>query len=226
MTHDAQRRWEETAAAVAHELGTPLTVAQAAIQALAPTADDEQSTVLIDAALRSLRSMELQIARLRRLEGASPDEPERRHVDLVTLARELIDDLDASLLHDHPTSLDGPDELIVTADPDQLRQVLYNLLSNAAKYSPPGRDIVVAICTSGDDAVLRVRDRGHGVAPEDAERIFAKYERGDQGLPGAGLGLYLARLVVEAHGGRLELVPAEGEGAIFELTLPRDPAAS
>jgi signal transduction histidine kinase len=220
VSNDPQRRFEETAAAVAHELGTPLAVAQAAIEALRKTASTDEAVMLVDAALRSLRSIELQVARLRRLEGAT-DELARRPVDLVALARELIDDLDASLLHEHPTGLDAPDRLVAVIDPDKVRQVLYNLLSNAAKYSPPGRDIVITIASTDEGAVvLQVRDRGDGVAPENAERIFDKYERLEREPPGAGLGLYLSRLVVEEHGGTLRLQPAEGEGSIFELILP------
>lgn len=223
VTQDPERHWEETAIAVAHELGTPLAVAQASIDALAEAVDDEQAQMLVDAAARSLRSVELQVGRLRRLQGITSGDLVQRQVDLTTLVRELIEDLDVSLLHDHPTQLDAPEGLVVSIDPDQIRQVLYNLLSNAAKYSPAGREVVVTIRATRDALTLRVEDQGDGVAPEDADRIFGKYERArEDGRPGAGLGLYLARLVVEAHGGTLQLLPAEGEGAIFELVLPAD----
>lgn len=219
---DVERRWEDTAIAVAHELRTPLTVAQAAVDALASSVDDDETRMLVDAASRSLRAIELQIARLRRLQGVTSDDLDQRSIDLPTMARELIDDLSTTLLHDHPTRLDAPGALTVTVDPDQIRQVLYNLLSNAAKYSPAGREVVVTIRSTRDELMIRVEDQGHGVAPEDADRIFGKYERAGQRGPGAGLGLYLSRLVIEAHGGTLQLRPAEGEGAIFEIVLPAE----
>ena len=198
-----------------------MTVAAASIQALTQSLDDGQQAELAETALRSLRAVELQVGRLGRLQGLSGGELQRRPTDLVALVRELITDLDTSLLHDHPTELDAPDELVVDVDPDQIRQVVYNLLSNAAKYSPQGRVVVVAIEEHADELRLEVRDLGDGVAPENADRIFGKYERVDEEIPGAGLGLYLARLVIEAHGGQLSLVPAEGEGAIFRVELPR-----
>lgn len=195
-------------------------MAKAAVANLAHALTDQGLVELAETALRSLRAVELQVARLRGLDDPRTRTLDRRPVDLVELARQLIDDLDITLLHDHPTHLEGVDALVTEIDADQLRQVIYNLLSNAAKYSPRGRTIIVSITASGRDAQLDVHDQGEGVAPEDADRIFERYERVGDEQPGAGLGLYLAREIVRAHGGELELVPAQGEGSTFRVTLP------
>ncbi|MFA9444312.1 sensor histidine kinase [Egicoccus sp. AB-alg6-2] len=221
MDDDEQRDlWEATAAAVAHELATPLAATQAAIRLLAAAESDDEREQLSDAALRNLQLLELQVRRLQQLDAAAPAPAVQPGVDLAALVRETVEDLALTTLGDHPTTVEAPGQVVLEADPNQLRQVLFNLLSNAAKYSPAGRDIVIDVEPGADEVMLRVRDRGEGVAPEDADRIFERYERAATDHQGAGLGLYLSRRIARAHGGDLHLVPAEGEGAVFELVLP------
>lgn len=218
---DTRDLWETTASAVAHELATPLAATQAAVRLLASGEHEHERGELTGAALRNLRLMELQLDRLRQLDAAAPAPVRQPDVDLARLVRQTVDDLSRTVLGGHPSSVEAPDRLLACVDPDQVRQVLFNLLSNAAKYSPIGRDIVVTLEAGDATVVLRVRDRGEGVAPDDAERIFGRYERAASGPPGAGLGLYLSRRIARAHGGELRLAPAEGEGSIFVLELPR-----
>lgn len=213
------------AASVAHELGTPLSVVALSLQLLrsnllARDADAEELE-LLDAALRNLQLVDLQAGRLRDLE---PDREPRLHVqrtDLTALIRLLVADLDRTLLDAHVTRAVVPDELVAEVDPSRIRQLLYTLLSNAAKYCPPGRKVVVIARQDGPDIVLAVRDEGHSVAPEGAERLFDRYERGREDVAGAGLGLYLARCYARAHGGELRLLPADDDaGNTFEARLP------
>jgi two-component system sensor histidine kinase BaeS len=109
-------------------------------------------------------------------------------------------------------------------DPDRLGQVLGNLLSNGIKYTPPGGKLVL---TAGVDAVevwIQVSDTGPGISPEDQERIFTPFFRGSTNgrFPqGMGLGLGIARDLILAHGGRLVLDSALGEGSRFTIWLPR-----
>lgn len=189
---------------------------------LAGTEDPDQRRELGDAALRNLHLLDLQVRRLQQLGGGAPQPQLQTDVDLVRLASNVVHDLSRSTLGDHPTSVAADGIVLARVDPDQVRQVLFNLLSNAAKFSPAGLDIVVDVAERGDHAIVQVRDRGAGVAPDDAERIFERYERAAEGIPGAGLGLHLSRLIARAHGGDLYLVPGDGEGAVFELALPRD----
>jgi two-component system sensor histidine kinase KdpD len=114
--------------------------------------------------------------------------------------------------------------LVLSADPVLVGEILFNLLENAAKYSPPGLPIAVRACREGAWAVLEVRDRGPGVPEEDRERIFERFYRApDHGrTPGTGLGLAICRAAAKAHGGRVVVGPREGGGAVFSVFLPMD----
>jgi signal transduction histidine kinase len=109
----------------------------------------------------------------------------------------------------------------VAADPVRLRQVLLNLLSNAVKFTPPGGRVRVTVTESAGMVQLRVRDTGSGIAAEDIERAFEPFDRlGRDDVPGGGLGLAIARRIVELHGGRLTVTSLPGPGATFEATIP------
>ncbi len=110
------------------------------------------------------------------------------------------------------------------ADGVRLGQVLVNLLENAAKYAPAGTPITVEGRADGDVAAIAVRDRGPGLTPAQAARVFDKFYRADSGLSrateGTGLGLALCKAVVEAHGGRIAVESAPGQGSAFTVILP------
>ncbi len=221
----ARDEFEQVATEAAHEVMGPLTTVEAAI-GLVGGAIDPEDAVSLDAialAQRQLRLARLQIARLSRLDtGIEP--PVTADVDLAALARELVGDLESTVLAEHATTVESTGPVLVEVDADQIRGLLFNLLANAAKYSPAGRHVVVAVDDHRDRVELRVRDQGHGVVPDDTERIFERYERGSEHpqVSGLGLGLPLARETARAHGGDLELEPApEDEGSTFLLTLPR-----
>jgi signal transduction histidine kinase len=112
--------------------------------------------------------------------------------------------------------------VVIDGDADRLHQVLANLLDNAQKSSPVVEAIEVELTVDGGAAELAVRDHGAGIAASSLERIFDKFvrERGDA-VSGTGLGLYIARQVVEAHGGRIWAESEEGAGAAFRVRLPR-----
>ncbi len=108
----------------------------------------------------------------------------------------------------------------VWADPDRLERILTNLLSNALKYSTPGTPVTVSASERDGEVVTSVTDRGPGIAPEDLERLFRRYARARPAREGVGLGLYITRQLVEAHGGRVWAESQVGVGSTFSFSLP------
>jgi signal transduction histidine kinase len=148
-------------------------------------------------------------------------------------ARELVRDvveLYRPAATDHQLDASLPGELVsLCCDPLRIEQVLNNLVSNAIKYSPGGGAVRVAVAPDGGDVLLSVSDEGVGIAPEDHGRLFDRYARAASSrdvAPGAGLGLWAVRRIVEAHGGRVSVRSAPGEGATFVVRLPSSPAAA
>ncbi len=121
--------------------------------------------------------------------------------------------------------VDAADELApVRVDPDALQQAILNLLTNAMKYSGHSRRIDLRLRTQDGQAVIQVSDRGLGIAPADQARIFEKFyrvpTRENQLIPGTGLGLTLVEHIARAHGGRVSVESAPGEGSTFSIHLP------
>jgi signal transduction histidine kinase len=119
-------------------------------------------------------------------------------------------------------SIDGPDSLLLRADPVQLRAAIANLVKNALAYSGPRTVVSVRVAEHGGSASIRVKDEGPGVPPDEREIVFDPFARGraaSRVRGGKGLGLFIARRIVEAHGGTLRLLPAT-RGAEFCAELP------
>ncbi|MBC7264883.1 MAG: hypothetical protein H5T64_11095 [Chloroflexi bacterium] len=145
-------------------------------------------------------------------------------VMLPHLTQNVTDDV-ARRSPNHRFLVDFPKEFpIVEADPDRIAQVLRNLLDNAVKYSPGGGLIVVRGEVREDEIVLSVADQGIGIAPEHLNRLFEKFFRVKSGLGrhvvGSGLGLPIARSIVESHGGHIWAESQVGRGSTFYFTLP------
>jgi signal transduction histidine kinase len=142
-------------------------------------------------------------------------------IDLRELAEQAVDTArDANV--GRQLLLTVPSEPVpVEADPARLSQVVTNLLDNAMKSSMLDAPVDVSVDAGPDVATVTVRDRGTGIPPEDRERIFDKFTRGRVGLTrGSGLGLYLAREIVDAHGGRIWVDDTDGAGATVRFTVP------
>jgi signal transduction histidine kinase len=130
----------------------------------------------------------------------------------------------------HPITVSLPNAAVpVRCDPLRIEQVLGNLVGNAIKYSPKGGAIDVALAADDGGAVVTVTDQGPGIAAEDRPYVFEAFRRGKRvgGIAGLGLGLAVARRIVEAHGGRIDLDDAPRTGAAFRVSLPTtiDPVA-
>src|SRR4051794_12187157 len=123
-----------------------------------------------------------------------------------------------------------PDLPLINAEPDRIRQILVNLLTNAHEYTPEGASIGVAARTAGAEVEISVSDNGPGIPPDQLERIFERFTRGDAGLTqrvgGTGLGLAISKSLVELHGGSISAESARGHGSTFRVLLPLATAAS
>jgi two-component system sensor histidine kinase KdpD len=143
-------------------------------------------------------------------------------VDVSALVQESV--ATAAITQDEvPVTADiAPSVPAVRGDAQRLRQVLGNLIDNAVKYSPAGSPVQVRVGGLNGNVTVSVRDEGAGIASQDQSLIFEKFGRvsGGNTKPGTGLGLYIARSIVEAHGGSLAVASAQGRGATFTLTLP------
>jgi signal transduction histidine kinase len=145
-------------------------------------------------------------------------------VMLHRLIPSLVDEM-ARRTRRHRFVVDFPRAFpVVEADPTRIDQVLRNLLDNAIKYSPEGGMIVVRGQVEEERVVISVADQGVGIAPEHLNRLFEKFFRVESSLGhhvvGSGLGLPIARTIVEGHGGRIWAESKLGEGSTFYFTLP------
>jgi NtrC-family two-component system sensor histidine kinase KinB len=140
------------------------------------------------------------------------------------LLRPLIQSLVKRVAEDyssHRFEVDHVDGLPpVVGDEVHLEQVLWNLLDNAGKYTPPGTLVAISGRVHGQEVLLGVRDEGSGIAREEQARIFERFSRPGRASTGAGLGLYLARQLVEAMGGRIWVESEPNEGSTFFVSLP------
>lgn len=154
--------------------------------------------------------------------AAGPLELDREELELGGLAREVMDDLRLEAEHARaPLELEADAPVVGRWDRLRLEQVVWNLVSNALKFGA-GRPVRVAVERRERSALLVVKDRGIGVAPEDQARIFGRFEQavGRRAHGGSGVGLWIVRTIVEAHGGTIGVKSAPGAGATFTVELP------
>jgi signal transduction histidine kinase len=118
-------------------------------------------------------------------------------------------------------TVDAPEPVVGRWDAMRIEQIADNLLRNALKYGA-GKPIAVAVATDGTTATLTVADQGIGLSPDDRERIFGRFERAvsSRNYGGLGMGLFIVRQVVEAHGGAVDVQSRAGAGATFVVRLP------
>jgi signal transduction histidine kinase len=228
---ESDRLKDDLLAAVSHELRTPLAGmlgALATLNAREGQLSDPQRQELIGMAVRQGDRLKVQIEQLllaARLERGGHEQGERPVVDAAAVTREAV----AAARAAYPARqlvLEADEVLPVRAVPEAVRQVLGNLLDNAAKHAPDRTPIRVEARRVGALAVLAVEDTGPGVPPAERERIFERFTQLDSGATrlagGVGLGLYIARQLANAQGGELLLADPTppGQGARFELRLP------
>ena len=215
---------------VSHELRNPLNSvylqAQLRRKLLASPTPPERAAMLgtVERDERQIRSMirllddMLDVSRLRT--GQLKMEPAA--FDLAQLARRVVEAISEQVAAAGVAiTLQAPPALELVGDEFRIEQVITNLLTNALRYGQ-GKPVAVSCGIRDGRAFVSVRDQGMGIAPADQERIFQQFERteGSRQVAGLGLGLYIAREIVQAHRGGLGVASALGEGAEFTLSLP------
>ncbi|HYI14986.1 MAG TPA: ATP-binding protein [Thermomicrobiales bacterium] len=230
MMRDISRRRElermqrEFMAIVTHELKGPLTSIKGFSQIM--RRQERYNERAVDSILLQTGQIERLVNDM--LDAASSDadrlELQRDEVDLVRLTQLAIDQARAaSPSHDIRIDTNQP-ELIGHWDAERLVQIFSNLLSNAVKYSPDGGNIVVTVERVDDIAHVSIADQGIGIPSEALPRLFERFYRvedtGHLGIEGLGLGLYITRSLIEAHGGQISVTSDAGHGSTFSFTLP------
>jgi two-component system sensor histidine kinase BaeS len=203
----------ERLAIAVHEVRSPVAALAAIAEALSRRpVDREERRELVGLAMAACRGIQRIVA------DAAVASVRLEAVDAGLLAAEAAT---AARLGGRSVRAEiDPDLPAVDADPERLRQALDNLLENAVAHSPEGAEVVVRARASGGMVTLAVTDTGHGVPVEEQTRIFEPGVRLARDRVGAGLGLAITRAIAEAHGGRLTVDSAPGEGATFSLALP------
>jgi K+-sensing histidine kinase KdpD len=234
--HRIDEMREEFLAVITHDLRTPITTIGLGLQSVLQRRQAHDGVVAVpESTLERMRraatrlgDMVNELLDASRVELATM-KLDRREVDLSRFVAELVDDVRPSL-RGHAVMMDVPDgPLAASVDPPRLAQVITNLLENASKYSRPDSAIRVAVHEDDGKAELTVTDEGEGIAEADIPRLFDRFFQarrarelrpGQSQSQGLGLGLYITKGIVDAHGGRLTVESARGIGSTFRVSLP------
>jgi signal transduction histidine kinase len=224
--HALEEARDDLVRMISHDLRTPLSAVLAQAHLLRRHPDD--AAKVIERATAITRSCDRMAAMIRDLLDATLLEAGQlrmapRRVELPAFVSEAIERLRGALPVER-VSVEAGGEVAIAADPERLERILVNLLSNALKYSPPQAPVVVVVAPAEGGATLTVADRGVGIAPEDLPHIFERFfrARGARRPEGLGLGLYITRLLVYAHGGRIEVESYLGTGTAIRVFLPTE----
>lgn len=220
----------EFTATIAHELKTPLTSIIASAGLLSEEIQGEEQEPQRRLVQNILHSAHILEERLSELLDVAKAEVSRLQLKLQPLRIESV--LQDVVWQIEPEiqrkaqhfTLDLPDSLpIVEADPNRLEQVLVNLLTNASKFTPEGKNITLRAKKRNNSLMIEVQDSGIGISKENQAHLFQPYYRVEsdrQRYPGLGLGLALAKQIVELHGGKIWVESELGKGSTFAVSLP------
>lgn len=219
---------EDFYAIAAHDLRSPLTALNLQLEMWRSEARGGPVTVSAETLERASRTVERLSTMVSQLLDATRIESGRLRLDRVPIS---LPEAVASLLeHLRVVVADHPIELVVEgspppvmADTTRLDEIVTNLVTNAAKYSPDGTPIRVEVLPAPPGVMLRVRDQGYGIAADALPRLFERYFRANQARDrksGLGLGLYITKGLVDAHGGTITVESEVGRGSTFSVWLP------
>jgi signal transduction histidine kinase len=212
-------------AMISHDLRAPLTV----VDGYAQLMERQLATDNFDALRRSIASVREGTHRINRLvedllvaarlgEGRFEIHPDA--MDLAECLRKVAAEQQTQATQ--PLIVNGPDHMRGVWDRERLSQVLTNLVSNAIKYSPPTAPVTLRLTGKGRWIQIEVTDRGDGIAPDQIDKLFQPFTRLDNAptVDGTGLGLYIARGIVQSHGGLIRVESQIGRGTTFIVRLP------
>jgi signal transduction histidine kinase len=221
-------------AVVAHDLRAPITIIRGyarwleRLQTQGPGDSEDQTEArrCVQAILESSRQLNRLVSDLVDMSSleAALFSLRRREVDLPVLIREIAD-RSAELVCDHPLRVTGPSEGVVgQVDPDRVEQILANVLSNAAKYGTAATEIRIDLAQTEDEFRVSVTNDGPGIATEYLTALFGLHYRTPDArngpIDGLGLGLYICKALVEAHGGRIWAESTPGATTTVAFALP------
>jgi signal transduction histidine kinase len=221
---------DEFVLTASHELRSPLTSVQGFAELLMLDRDSltprQQETVeiILDNCRHLVRLLNDLLDLTRSDAGRLQVRPQPTEVaplieDVVRTMRAQTEGSNQTITEDIP-----PDLPLINVEPDRIRQILVNLLTNAHEYSPEGASIWVAARAIGADVEINVSDNGPGIPADQLERIFERFTRGEAGLTqrvgGTGLGLAISKSLVELHGGSIDAESTVGQGSTFRVRLP------
>jgi signal transduction histidine kinase len=212
----AQQR--QLVADASHELRTPLATVRINVEMLA-RADElqpDERALLIQDSVAQIDELTRLVGDLVELARGDGDEEPFTLVDLDQLTRRVAD----AARRSYPSisfRIDS-DSTVIRGAPGRVARAVSNLIDNAAKWSPPGADVEIAVRYG----TVAVRDHGPGVNPSDLPRIFDRFYRSPQArtMPGSGLGLAIVKQIADSHGGTVTAIDALGGGALFALAFP------
>ncbi|MEZ4260245.1 MAG: DUF4118 domain-containing protein [Polyangiaceae bacterium] len=208
---------------VSHDLRTPLAIIKGSATAVldervAAPARREMAEAIVEEADRLNRLVQ-NLLDMTRLEAGALVVHREWHAleEVIGSALARVE----GLLTDRPVETEvAPDVALVPIDAVLVEQALVNLLENAAKHTPAGTPIALRARRDGDAVEVEIADRGEGISPDEAERVFDKFYRGRSDRRGSGLGLTICKGIVSAHGGRIWVEPHDGAGLSVRFTLP------
>jgi two-component system sensor histidine kinase KdpD len=209
-------------AALAHDLKTPVAAARGAVENWASAAGPSETSELAVGQMKALSRRIGELMDVVRVDSGVA-RPRRERVEAGEIVEAAVARFGEALTR-HTLFIEPlPGEALVEVDPGQLTEAFGHGLENAAAYSPAGSAINVSVTVSDDSVFLRVTDRGVGVPAADRERVFERFVRlpASEDVPGSGLGLSIARSLVQMNGGTLALSEAADGGTTFEIALPR-----
>lgn len=228
MVQDIAKREEsrlQFVASVAHDLRNPIAgIGMAARRLKRGELAEADAQKWLDMIVNNARRLETMAKDLTDNVQVASGNMEMRceKVEIDALMRQLAEDCGV-LYENHEIVFRGDRHCFIQGDPNRLERVAFNLISNAVKYSPEGTVVRVRVMCEESNAVFTVGDQGPGIAPQDMDVIFQPFGRGKdvRGVAtGAGLGLFVVKQIVEAHGGRIEVKSEPGGGTVVKVALP------